>query len=145
MSRNKSTQAAAEATTEPQDNPTTPTDAGTEPAAGEQQAVDAGKSKWISRFGSFGDYQAGVRMIEDRQNKRMTIQFQDKPSDAVRAVLKSKEHGFRYDPNDKLWYKPIDQAKHIQSRQEADELVFKVANMIRTEKGLEPKDYGVSM
>jgi len=144
MSRNKSTQ-AAENTNEPQDATGTESQPGSEPTAGEPQAADAAKSKWVSRFGSFGDYQAGLRLIEDRQNKRMTIQFQDKPSDAVRAVLKAKEHGFRYDPNDKLWYKPIDQAKPIQSRQEADELVFKVANIIRAEKGLEQKDYGVTM
>jgi hypothetical protein len=143
VSRNKPNQATTDNPSDAQDTSGTPTPPSALEAA--EQAVAANNSKWVSRFGSFGDYQAGVRLIEDRQNRRMTIQFQDKPSDAVRALLKSKEHGFRYDPNDKLWYKPIDQAKHIQSRQEADELVYKVANMLRAEKGLEQKDYGVGM
>jgi hypothetical protein len=55
-----------------------------------------------------------------------------KPSESVRAAIKSEV--YRFDPSVKLWYKPIDQAKHIQSRQEADELVYKGANMIRAEK-----------
>jgi hypothetical protein len=111
------------------------------PTSGEAQAGEAQpKSKWVTRFGSYGDYQAGVRLIEDRKNRRMTIQFEEKPSDAVRAVLKSEEYGYRYDSEDQLWYKAINPAKPRQSREEADELVQKLANMIRQEKGLEPKE-----
>ena len=39
----------------------------------------------------------------------------------------------------RLWYKKISPAKPRQSRQEAEELALAVANMIREEKGMEPK------
>jgi hypothetical protein len=111
------------------------------PASTEDHTAEAptAKSKWAPRFGIFGDYEAGVRLIEDRQNRRMTIKFEEKPSDAVRAVLKSKENGYRFDAEDQLWYKPINQAKPRQSREEAEELAYTVADMIRVEKGLPKK------
>jgi hypothetical protein len=111
------------------------------PAGGEGSAATAPpKSKWVSHFGSYGDYEVGVRLIEDRINRRMTIQFQEKPPEAIRAVLKGDEYGYRFDAQDQLWYKPINQDKPRQSRQEAEELVHKVANMIRQDKGLEQKE-----
>lgn len=69
----------------------------------------------------------------------MTIQFDEKPSEAVRAVLKSPDYGYRFDPEGKVWYKPINQAKPLQSRQEAEQLALEVTNIIRQEKGLEPR------
>ena len=53
--------------------------------------------------------------------------------------MKSPAFGYRFDDEDLLWYKKISQAKPRQSRQEAEDLAFQVANMIREEKGLEPK------
>jgi hypothetical protein len=97
------------------------------------------RSSWQARFPQWGDYDAGVHLIEDRQNKRMMIQFDEKPSEAVRALLKSEEHGYRFDGEDQVWYKKINPGKPIQSRQEAEQLAFQVANLIREEKGLEPK------
>jgi hypothetical protein len=109
------------------------------PAASEGQAADAPKkSKWAPRFGSFGDFGAGVHLIEDRQNRRMTIQFQEKPSEAVRALMKGEEYGFKFDAGDQVWYKRIDPAKPRQSREEAEELAYLVAKMVREEKGLPP-------
>jgi hypothetical protein len=102
------------------------------------------KNKWISRFGSWGDYEAGVRLIEDRQNKLMTIKFAEKPSEEVRQLLKSEEHGFQFDPEEKVWYKKISPARPGQSRQEAEELAHTAANMIRQEKGLEQKSFSPS-
>lgn len=110
-------------------------------ASSEGQATESPrKSKWAPKFGVFGDYAPGVRLIEDWQNRRMTIQFQDKPSEAVRAVLKSEEHSYRFDGEDQVWYKRINHDKPRQSREEADELVLKVADMIRQEKGLPPRE-----
>jgi hypothetical protein len=72
----------------------------------------------------------------------MTIKFDEKSSEALRKLLKEK-HGYRFEPEDQLWYKRINQAKPRQSRQEAEELAFQAANVIRQEKGLEPKQaYG---
>jgi hypothetical protein len=122
---------------------TTPTEGqethqeGNPPVGPEGQGTETTqKSKWAPRFGVFGDYEAGVRLIEDRQNRRLTIQFAEKPSEAVRAVLKSAEHGYRFDGEDQVWYKPINPDKPRQSREEADDLVYRVADMIRQEKGL---------
>jgi hypothetical protein len=124
-------------------NPVQPQDQQAEGSAtdapGTGEPPQAGKSKWVARFGSFGDYQAGVRVIEDRENHLMTIKFNEKPSQAVRDVMKSKEHGFQFDPEEQVWYKKISAARPAQSRKEADDLAFTVANMIRAEKGLEQK------
>ena len=69
----------------------------------------------------------------------MTIKFDEKPSEQVRALMKGEPYGFRFDGEDEVWYKKISQAKSRQSHQEAEELAFKAANIIRQEKGLEPK------
>ena len=53
--------------------------------------------------------------------------------------MKGEQYGYRFDGEDEVWYKKISQAKPRQSRQEAEELAFQAANMIREEKGLEPK------
>ena len=131
MPSKKPTKASEKATTS-QNTASTPS----EPTA-EQSATTAPKSKWLPRFGIFTDVQAGVHLVEDRANKRMTIQFKDKPSDAVRAVIKGEPYLYRYDGEEKLWFKPIKQSTPAASRAEADELAAKVASMIRTEKGLE--------
>ena len=59
------------------------------PAAGAGEAPDAAvparKSAWLARFPTWTDAEAGVHLIEDRQNRRMTIKFDEKPSEAVRA------------------------------------------------------------
>ena len=53
--------------------------------------------------------------------------------------MKGEQYGYRFDGEDEVWYKKISQAKPRQSRQEAEDLAFQAANMIREEKGLEPK------
>ena len=110
-------------------------------AAGAKEAPDAvpaRKSAWLARFPTWTDAEAGVHLIEDRQNRRMTIKFDEKPSEPIRNLIK-KEHEWRFDGEDELWYKAVSPAKPRQSRQEAEELAFNVANMVREEKGLEPK------
>ncbi len=74
----------------------------------------------------------------------MTIQFAEKPSDAVRALVKGQDYGFRFDVEDQVWYKPINPAKPRQCREEAEELAYKAANMIREERGMEPKNHGMN-
>jgi len=53
--------------------------------------------------------------------------------------MKSERYGYRFDSEDQVWYKKINPAKARQARNEADQLGFTVANMIRHEKGLEQK------
>jgi hypothetical protein len=138
MSRRKSVDATNEVPAEAQDPAAQPADRESPAAPAADQAANGAKRTWASRFPQWGDYDAGVHLIEDRQNRRMTIKFDDKPSQAVRDVMK-KEHGYRFDGEDEVWYKPINPAKPRQCRAEAEELAFKVAGMIREEKGLEPK------
>ena len=111
-------------------------------AAGAKEAPDAAparKSAWLARFPTWTDAEAGVHLIEDRQNRRMTIKFDEKPSEEVRTLMKGEQYGFRFDGEDELWYKKVSTAKPRQSRQEAEDLAAQAANLIRAEKGLEPK------
>ena len=138
-------EAAQPAEQAPQGDPTAPAEARqdgpaeheTPPAAAD--AGEARRSKWLARFNSWGDHEAGVVVIEDRENHRVAIKFDEKPSEAVREVMKKEPYGFRFDPEDKLWYKKFGPARARQARTEADQLGFTVANIIRQEKGLEQK------
>jgi hypothetical protein len=137
MAKRKLNEAEELAPTESQETPS----ANEPPVSSEGQATEEPKkSKWVPRFGSNLDMQAGVHLVEDRPNKRMTIQFAEKPSAEVLAVVKGEEYGYRYDTDEKLWYKRINQAKPRQSRAEADELYFQVVDMIRAEKGLPTRE-----
>jgi hypothetical protein len=103
------------------------------------EAPAAERKAWTGRVGGgWTDAQAGVHVIEDHPNRRMTIKFDEKPSEAVRSVLK-KEYSYQFDYEDQLWWKKVNFAKPRQARQEAEDAGFQVANMIRQEKGLEPK------
>lgn len=86
-------------------------------------------------FGIAGDYVAGVRLFENRNDRLMAIKFEDKPSPEV--LDKLKESGFRWNPRDKVWVHPIyaDSARTI--RIEAERLYQEVRGMIRQEKGIE--------
>ena len=119
---------------------------GSPPADPSSAAPEAGKTQWNSRIGGgWGDFEAGVRLNEDHQNRRMTIKFDEKPSEEVRKLMK-EEFGYRFDGENQLWYKRINLPTARQSREEAEELAFQVANMIRQEKGLEQKEsFSISM
>jgi hypothetical protein len=110
-----------------------------QPQADSSSASDTGRSQWSSRIGGgWTDAEAGVHLNEDHPNHRMTIKFDEKPSEAVRNVMK-KEHGYRFDDEDQLWWKLVNFAKPRQTRQEAEDVAFQVATMIREETGLEQK------
>ncbi len=131
-------------TQEPQSEPAAPVDSRQDAPPGQDSSSPAAgpaepyRSKWADRFNSWGDHEAGVTVIEDRQNRRMTIKFDEKPSDPVRKLMK-EQHGYRYDGEDQVWYKRINPAKARQHRDEAEDVAFKAASLIRQEKGLEPK------
>jgi hypothetical protein len=96
------------------------------------------KSTWLARFPVWTDAEAGVHLIEDRQNRRMAIKFDEKPGETVRGILK-EQHGYRFDGENQLWYKRMNPATPRQDREEAEQLAFSAANLIREEKGLEQK------
>jgi hypothetical protein len=145
-------EAAQSAEQAPQGDPIPPAEARQDEPAGHEtpptaaDAAEARRSKWLPRFDSWGDHEAGVVVLEDRQNRRMVVKFDDKPSEAVREVMKGEPYGFRFDPDEQLWYKKFSPGIARQARTEADQLGFTVANIIRQEKGLEQKQaFGLGM
>jgi hypothetical protein len=134
-----------------QGDPVAPVEARQESPPGQDTAPagDAGeprRSKWLPRFDSWGDHEAGVTILEDRANRRMVVKFDDKPSKDVRDVMKGEPYSFKFDDQEQLWYKKFTPATARQARTEADQLGFTVANMIRQEKGLEQKPaFGLGM
>ncbi len=86
-------------------------------------------------FGIAGDYAAGVRLFENRQDRLMAIKFEEKPSPAV--LDKLKEAGYRWNPRDKVWVYPIREEAARTTRIEAERLYQEVRGLIRQEKGIE--------
>lgn len=94
-----------------------------------------GRSIAPDPFGIAGDYVAGVRLFENRQDRLMAIKFEDKPSPAV--LDKLKDAGYRWNPRDKVWVYPIREETARATRIEAERLYQEVRGMIRQEKGTE--------
>jgi hypothetical protein len=86
-------------------------------------------------FGIAGDYQAGVRLFESRQDHQMALKFDEKPSQAV--IDKLKEAGFRWNPTDRIWAHPVWPASAMSTRIKAERLYQEVRQMIRDEKGID--------
>ena len=86
-------------------------------------------------FGIAGDYVAGVRLFESREDRVMAIKFDEKPSPAV--LDKLKDAGYRWNPRDKVWVYPVRPEAARTTRIEAERLYQDVRNMIRQEKGIE--------
>jgi hypothetical protein len=130
-------------------DPAAPAGASPEGAEAPRAAADdteARRSQWLNRFDSWGDHEAGVTVIDDRQNRRMIVKFQDKPSKDVRDVMKGEPYEYKFDDGEQLWYRKYSAAIARQARTEADQLGFTVANIIRGEKGLEQKEaFGIGM
>jgi hypothetical protein len=86
-------------------------------------------------FGIAGDYKAGVRLFESRQDRQMALKFDEKPSQVV--IDKLKEAGFRWNPTDRIWAHPVWPASAMSTRIRAERLYQEVRQMIRDEKGIE--------
>jgi hypothetical protein len=92
-------------------------------------------------FGIAGDYLAGVRLFESKQDRQMAIKFgegrpEDKPSQAV--IDKLKDAGYRWNPNHKIWTQPVRGDSAMRTRIDAERLYQEIRTMIREEKGIEP-------
>lgn len=85
-------------------------------------------------FGIAGDYEAGVRLFENRRERLMVIKFEQKPSTEVLSRL--KDSGFRWNPREQVWVHPIypDEARRI--RIEAERTYQAARQMIREDRGL---------
>jgi len=99
------------------------------------------KAEWKQRVGYWRDNEAGVRIEEDRRNGVSTIIFRDDvPDQSMRKAKQAmRENGWQEDRHEGGWSKKIDRLRASQSREDAENMVLAVANIIREEKGLEPK------
>ncbi len=85
-------------------------------------------------FGIAGDYEAGVRLFENRRERLMVIKFDKKPSPVV--LDRMKDAGFRWNPRDQVWVQPIHPENARRVRIEAERTYQDVRQMIRQERGL---------
>ena len=81
------------------------------------------------------DNVAGVRLYENRQDRVMAIEFDEKPGQAVLDTLKST--GYRWNPKEKVWTHPVRADSASTTRVEAKRLYNELRGMIRQEKGVE--------
>jgi hypothetical protein len=126
---------AATAVLEPPTTPALePLAVDTEPGFVEKLARQRNPGIVPDPFGIAGDYEAGVRLFENRRDRLMVIKFEQKPSSEV--LTRMKDGGFRWNPRDQVWVHPIypDQARQI--RIEAERTYQDVTQMIRQERGL---------
>jgi hypothetical protein len=86
-------------------------------------------------FGIAGDYLAGVRLFESRQDRQMALKFEEKPGQAV--IDKLKEAGYHWNPQHKIWAHPVRSDSAMSTRIDAERLYQEVRQMIREEKGIE--------
>ncbi len=86
-------------------------------------------------FGIAGDYAAGVRLFESKQDRVMAIKFDEKPSPEVLERLRLS--GYRWNPREKVWVHPITPEVARTTRIDAERLYQVVRGMIREEKGIE--------
>ncbi len=94
-------------------------------------------------FGIASDFQAGVRLMESRRDRQMAIMFgegrsEDKPSQAVLEMV--KEAGYRWNPAEKVWTRPLRFESAMTTRIEAERLYQEVCKQIRQEKGIETRE-----
>jgi hypothetical protein len=112
-----------------------------QPAANDNRpsfAERVGKRERVSAadpFGIAGDYLAGVRLFESKQDRQMALKFEEKPSQAV--IDKLKEAGYHWNPQHKIWAHPVRSDSAMSTRIEAERLYQEVRQMIREEKGIE--------
>ncbi len=87
-------------------------------------------------YGIAGDYLAGVRLFESKQDRQMALKFEEKPSQAV--IDKLKDAGYHWNPLDKIWAHPVRADSAMSTRIEAERLYQEVRQMIRADRGIDP-------
>src|ERR1700722_6129352 len=105
-------------------------------ASAQSHADAVGQKQRISvpdPFGIAKDNLAGVRLFESKQDRQMAIKFGDgspeaKPGQAV--IDKVKEAGFRWNPADRIWVKPVRGDAAVTTRIDAERLFQDVSQMI---------------
>ena len=85
-------------------------------------------------FGIHSDYLAGIHLRESRKYRQIQIVFDEKPSQAI--IDKIKESGYRWNREDEMWTRQMNQDNAMQTRVDADRLFKEVAKMIRADRGI---------
>lgn len=94
-----------------------------------------GRTAVTDPFGIAGDYEAGVRLFENRRFRQMAIKFEEKPGTEVLDLVKSA--GYRWNSRDLMWTHPIEADSAMTTRIEAERLYQEVRGLIRQAKGIE--------
>jgi hypothetical protein len=82
------------------------------------------------------DAVAGVALLEDRRYKQMQFQFDEKPSDGVRKLL--RDAGYTWQPADRVWVQPIDRKAGWMTRLDAEKLFDRIVESIAQDRGAIP-------
>ena len=82
-----------------------------------------------------------IQLLRSRQFRQMQLRFgeglpEDKPSDAVRGLLKN--NGFHWNTKDHVWTYQLKHGQEHQGHLEAERVFEAVAEMVRAEKGAGP-------
>jgi hypothetical protein len=100
-------------------------------------AERVGQKKWPTApdpFGIAGDYAAGVRLFDSKQDRQVALKFAEKPPQPV--IDKVKEAGFHWQPADQIWARPYGDSP-MTARIEGERLYQEVRQMVRQAKGIE--------
>lgn len=108
---------------------------------GQSHADAVGRRAGYSAAG-MTDVVAGVRLREHQNPYLSTIKFDEKPSDEVKSKL--KEHGFRWNQDNKEWIRHIEYETRVQDRILAERAFEEVAKMVRDERGIAHSYGGVA-
>lgn len=115
--------------------PPAPEEAEQQPSFVERVQQQRGRGIASDPFGIAGDYEAGVRLLENRRYRQMAIKFEEKPSQEVLERVKSA--GYRWNQHDKAWVHPIPKESARATRIDAERLYQEVRAMIRQDKGID--------
>lgn len=80
------------------------------------------------------DNEVGVRLFENRQARVMAIKFDERPGQPV--IDRVKEQGYRWNPEDRVWTRPIRGNSAMSTRIDAERLYREVRDMIRQDKDI---------
>jgi len=79
------------------------------------------------------DNESGVRLFENKQARVMAIKFDERPAQPIIEMV--KDAGFRWNPTERVWTKPVHGDSAMSTRINAERLYQEVRQMIRQDKG----------
>jgi hypothetical protein len=103
-------------------------------AEGQSHAEAVGRRQ--PRYNEQGktDYVVGARLLEHHDPYLSVIRFDEKPSEAIRGMM--REAGFTFRAENKEWTRPINFDARIQDRLHAERTFDEVTKALREERGI---------